>query len=331
MREGKSRRHWVRSALLGIVIAVIAIAVIGVIGKGRTRTAAIAYQFAEDAQTQAAPFVVASLSSPDELETALDTLIKAESVHHRSDDDEATPQNWPDAVRVCAAYLRACSTADPKEYEAWAKLQGKSLAPAMPEWGAYTEAFYAGRYKEVVGRTMPTPIAPQQYFDDYFPAYWSRAGKEMRPASVAIDALAFEVQTQTFKHWGDHITAEPHDGGLGDAFWNGGIGISSMMFWWPERVIATNPDFLTGAASPSRATILDIQRALFDPYISQYGSLDAVRVMMVYRSAKGINVPVLFILIRRPDDGIWELIGMGISNVGADVGVGSILIQPPIH
>jgi hypothetical protein len=327
------RRSWIaRAVALGVIAGVVAFVIID---RPRRRTSPNAFRYARESQQVASTFPIVPLEDGPALEQAVTDLITAEHNRHTqtafSLDSSRLITSWDGAVMVCVEYLRACSTGRANAYSTWATGQGKVLPQRLPDWGPYTRTFLGDRFKSVVGRTMPGNITPADYFAQYFESYWMRSGSELRPAFLASSIQAIEVKPAVFAHFGDVIGSDPRKDGLGSSFWIGGVTIGGMMFWWPERVLREQPAFLHGDGSVPRASILDVQRTLLEPLIRAHGSIDAVRVMLVYRSASDINVPTHFFLIRRPVDNQWELIGLHFSNVGADVGVGTRLLEPPIY
>ncbi len=170
---------------------------------------------------------------------------------------------------------------------------------------------------------MPAAIRPDEYFSRYFEAFWRRGNGEMRPIAVAIDPQAIEVKTARFTHWGDAVGPTTRRDGLGPMFWFGGIGGAAIPFLWPERALTPTggPSDLSGVLSGGTAH--DRMRLLFSDLIERSGTISAARIHVIYRGATGVFIPVNFLVIQRPDDGQWEIIEFVISNVGADVNVGT--------
>lgn len=327
------RWSWIaRGAVLGVIVAIVAVIVID---RLRQRTSPNAFKHAREAQTTASSFPAMTFAQAPDLERAVADLLAAETARRERDSQSpfarVQSDSWKGAVRVCVDFLRACSTGRADAFEEWARAQHKQLPPRLPDWGPYTNTYFADRYESVVGRSMSPGMTPSEFFRDYFEAYWSRAAGELRPHALVSDPQAIEVQSASFTHWGDYIGAGSRADGLGDFFWIGGITIGGVMLWWPERVLHQAPPFLTGQATPRRPSLLEVQKALFEPGIQAHGSIDAVRIRLVYRSAIGINVPVQFFLTCCADDGAWELVGLNLNNIGADVGIGAGDLQPPVY
>lgn len=315
---------WRRIAWLALVAFVAGAIVVVVLSGFRQRTAASAYVHAKTAQETASAFETERLLDPDRLESAATRLIEAESAHHKGEDPA-----WQGAVRAVLDLLRAWASGDPAVYAHWRAAQGFELPPVFVDVGMQKHDFRALIYRDAVGRDMPEGITPREFFDDYFRAYFGRAGEELRPESLAVHPLSIEVGTYRITHYGDFDTSLERSGGLGPLFWRGGIVIGGLMLWWPDRVIES-----ADAPEPSGGrwaldSILEVQRVLFAPLIERYGPLAAAKVMVVYRGATGVNVPLTAFLIRRPTDGAWEVTGLSIGNVGSDVGVGSNELLPP--
>lgn len=329
---GKRNLSWLtRGAILGVVAAIVAVVVVDFL---RPRVSSNALTYARAAQELAAPLPVVPLHDSNALEGAVSALVDAEVSRLNTSSalaaDMRSAGDLHDAVQVCVRFLQVCASGRAGDFEQWAATQRKLLPPAMPAWGPYTHDWYVDRFTEVVGRRPAEPLEPQAYFLEYFNAYWSGTGAELRPEALVSDPSVIEIKTASFTHWGDFIGASSRTDGLGATFWTGGVTIGGLMLWWPERVIAEAPPFLIGAETPKRASILDIQKALFDPFIKAHGSIDAARVMLLYRSTRGINVPAHFFLIRRPDGG-WEMTGLHLCNIGSEVGVGSRRLEPPVY
>ena len=308
------------------MVAVAAV-VVAVAGLGQRMSESVA-RYAEAAQRVGETMAVEPLGDEVAYDRAAGRLLDAEAA--RRGDDPATTV-WRGAVVRALEYLRVCSTADAGVYAEWAELNRMSVPGAWPVWGAFRPEFYAARYADAVGAPMPAGISPRAYFDAYFEAYWRRAGGEFRPASIAVDPRSIEVRLQTFRHWGDYIDGAARADGLGAEFWQGGIGAAGMMLWWPERALpGPDDDDVVPGDLWRLGGVHDVQKRLYGGLIERRGAVQAARVMLVYRSATGINVPMTFFLIRRPSDGGWEICGLSMANVGSDVGVGSApLLGPP--
>lgn len=324
IRWAERRTVWWLVALVGVIAAAILVSPL-LTGK---RTAASAYRYARAAQEQARAFETAPLGDPSSFESTVQRLVQAES-QRRGDRPESAA--WAGAVRLAMEFLRVCATGDPEVYAEWARSYGKELVGVFPIWGAENTAMYADQYRAVVGRVMPPDATPADYFRDYFTAYWRRGGGELRPASVAVDAEAVEVKTRVFTHPDDYIPGGTRSDGPGPLFWVGGITSAGMMLWWPARAIGPDGQARLNHAGPGAPTVYDVQRALYGSYIDRYGAVEAARVNLVYRSQTGVSVPVETICILRPDDRRWEMIGVRVSNVGQDVGVGSLPLRRPVY
>lgn len=323
IRWAERRTVWWLVALVGVIAAGILVSPL-LTGE---RTAASAYRYARAAQEQARAFETAPLADPSSFESAVERLVHAEAQRRGERPESAA---WAGAVRLAMEFLRVCATGDPEVYAQWARSCGKELVGAFPILGAENMAMYADQYRAVVGRALPTDATPADYFRDYFTAYWCRGGGELRPASVAVDVRAVEVKTKTFTHPDDYIPGGVRGDGLGPTFWVGGITTAGMMLWWPARVIGPDGRVRVNPRGPGAPTKYDVQQALYGSYIERYGAVEAARVSLVYRSQTGINVPIKVVCILRPDDRRWEILGVRVSNVGQDVGVGSLPLSRPV-
>jgi hypothetical protein len=291
------------------------------------RISSVVPQRAAAAQITASAFPFADLGDSAEFERAAETLIAAEAARRAEPTD---PNDWPAALRLSLDFLRVCASADAARYEAWAlNTQQLVIVPEFPAWGPYTRDVYAERYQQVIGHVMPRDIRPDEYFKQYFEAYWKRGGGELRPVAIAIDPQAIDVKSQVFIHWGDSFGPNTRKDGLGPLFWVGGITTGSMMLHWPSRVFDGSEagnfqKVVTGG------TFHDVLRLFRESMIREHQAINAVRIFFVYRGESGIFVPVNFVMIQRPADGVWEIHHFGISNVGADAGIGTEDLAQPI-
>lgn len=291
------------------------------------RISSVVPKRAAAAQITASAFPYVNLKNSAEFDRAAETLIAAEAARRP---EPADPNDWPAAVRLALDFLRVCASGDADLYATWAReSQGMAIPPYFQTYDPYTRDAYAERYQRVIGHAMPHDIRPDEYFKQYFEAYWKRGASDLRPSAVAIDPQAVEVKTQVFTHWGDSFGPTMRKDGLGPMFWIGGITTSGMTFFWPGRVLdGTEPgnaqEVLTSGTSH------DALRLLREPLLLRHGSINAARIMLVYRGETGICVPVQIFAIQRPADGVWEIDGFGISNVGAEAGVGSEDLTAPI-
>lgn len=286
------------------------------------QTAASALRHAAAAQSAAGAFEYRSIGSPLDSGRLADSLIALESARRGAADD---PAEWAGAVRCAVEFLNACAAGDPLAYEQWAYSTHQRIVPeSLPLWGSYSRDVYEVRYALVTGHAMPADITPAQYFREYFAAFWSRGGSELKPAQLAIDQRSIEVKTAVFTHWGDSIGPALRADGLGPFFWFGGAGAGAIPFLVPEHQARDHSlAIFTGGTAHDRS------RLLYEDLLRRHGPLTVARVSLVYRSHAGLFVPAHFLIARHPDEK-WAINEFIIANVGADVGVGSQLAVSPI-
>jgi len=317
------RRHWVVTA-----IAVVLIPIVALLSWSADRVYFGDKYAARAAQRTADRFDTAPLAEPISVAHAAEALIAAEAARRGEAVDADSP--WQDALRTALDWLAVWSAGDPDRYIEWMNEHGSDVPDGFPIWHIWDMDRYAKFYQLVVGRPMPESITIDDYFRQYYKAYFARMKGALRPESVAIDPKAVIVNTLEYTHWSDYfdtdLDAQPD--GLGDAFWVGSVIYSGMTLLWPQRMIST---LKTVEGEPPQwhlGSFNDLSEEYFGAPIDEFGSVLAAEIRFVYRGATGVNVPTTVWLRRVPDrqhsqQQVWQITGLSISNVDSDMGVTS--------
>jgi|GEM_PF-4900173 len=315
----------VRRLVIILALAVVAVTIGAWLAIPHVRLSPHIKTVARRVQRVAREFAVKQLAAaPTDAQATVESLASqlVQALAREQNDDKANEALERDVLRVVVGLLQAWSTSDPDVYLAWADAHGMALPSKLPAYQAWNMTLYRNQHRGVVGREAPATITPEEYFRAYFRAYFQRMQGALRPAAVSIEPNSAELRVQRYTHWGDEINSETIENGLGGEFWYGQIGYSGMALTWPKSVLADQSAKTDDADMWRIGTLNDAKRMLFQPLLDQGGgSFLAAKVMLVYRSATGLNVPLTVWLAQRPTDQTWFTTGLAISNVDSDAGV----------
>lgn len=310
------RRHW--------VLSTVAVAILAIVVFLRWSISHVYYPdayMARSAQQIADRFQTEQLSEPLSVAHAAEVLISAEAARRGEAPDADSP--WRGALRTALDWLSVWSAGDPDRYIEWMNDHGSGMPAGFPIWHVVDMDFYAKFYQFVVGKPMPESITIDEYFRDYYKAYFARMRGALRPERVAIDPKAVVVNTMEYTHWSDRFDTDEdaQPDGLGSSFWIGRVAYSGMPLLWPKRMISTIKTVEGEPAQWRLGSLNELHKEYSGPMIDEFGSVLNAEIRFVYRGATGVNVPTTVWLRQQPDNDVWQITGLSISNVDSDMGV----------